>query len=216
MDGTLDWYDATTGASPAVVETTGEVDLNLDGVILAALDQMIAKVHDQIQAMADRNASDVVQVAPASLTTGEPKITTITPATPASPTRRVLFSGGFAPFLPAGAWDVYANTTPTTAGTPVLLVSGTTFALAAGTLSPVISFSGGSWPSTAGYYYLVVSVSVSGDQDVNPANNTMAVFDEALTNSTNNTLANATSMGITLALPMSIQVAGNLTAAATN
>jgi hypothetical protein len=107
MDVRLGWYDATTGASPAVVEITGEVDLNLDGVILAALDQMIAKVHDRIQAMADRNASDVVQVAPASLTTGEPKITTVTPARPASPTRRVLVSGGFAPFLPEGAAAYY-------------------------------------------------------------------------------------------------------------
>jgi hypothetical protein len=109
-------------------------------------------------------------------------------------------------------WDVYANTTPTTAGSPVLLATGSTPALLAGTLSPVISFSGGVWPSTAGYSYLVVSVSVSGDQDLNPANNTMAVFDEALSNTTNNAFGTATSMGITLAPPMSIQVAGNLTA----
>jgi hypothetical protein len=108
-------------------------------------------------------------------------------------------------------WQVYANTTPTTGGTPVFLASGSTPALAAGNLSPVLAFSG-TWPSTAGYYYLVVSVSVLVDQDLNPANNVMAVFDAALTDPANDVFATATSMGITLAPLMSIQVTGSLTA----
>lgn len=106
-------------------------------------------------------------------------------------------------------WQVYADTTPTLTGAPVLLASNTTPFLGPGGTSPVISFNG-TWPAGVGYYYLVVKVSVLVDQDQNLANNIMPVFDAALTDPTNAAFATATSMGITLAPLMTLQVMGTL------
>ena len=113
MDVTLGWYDdAKTDASSAVVQTRGQVNLNLDDVILAALDQILGKVHDRIQALSGRHPAGASQLALGAPAVGVSSVTTITPsaARPASaPTRRLLFSGGFAPFLPTGAAAYYFN-----------------------------------------------------------------------------------------------------------
>ncbi len=110
MDVTLGWYDATTGASPEVVQTSGEVDLKLDSVILAALDEMIAKVHDRIQAMSGPNASNAVRPAQQTTDAAGGAIAVVTPSSARPGTaqnHRLLFSGGFAPFLPTGAAAYY-------------------------------------------------------------------------------------------------------------
>ncbi|HUI73228.1 MAG TPA: hypothetical protein VL354_22090 [Spirochaetia bacterium] len=111
MDVTLGWYDAKSDSSSAVVETKGDVDLNLDNVILAALDQMLAKVHDKIRVISDSRPPDATPVSQTATNTGTPPgVVVVTPASreqPTGPTRRFLFSGGFAPFLPAGAAAYY-------------------------------------------------------------------------------------------------------------
>jgi hypothetical protein len=113
MDVTLGWYDdAKTDVSAAVVQTSGQMNLNLDDVILAALDQMLAKVHDKVQAMSDRHQTDSSQFAPGASTAGISNVTTITPTATrpvSAPKHQVLFSGGFSPFLPTGAAAYYFN-----------------------------------------------------------------------------------------------------------
>jgi len=107
MDVTLGWYDAKTGSSAAIVQTTGQMDLHLDNVILSALDQILAKVHDRVAALSASHASDPSL---AAAKTGLPSITIITPGAtrpPAGQAHRVLLSGGFAPFLPTGAASYY-------------------------------------------------------------------------------------------------------------
>jgi hypothetical protein len=112
MDVTLGWYDTESNASAAVVQTSGQIDLKLDNVILSALDQILAKVRDRIQSMPGYHKETAVAATPVvtagtSVPTG---VTVITPAAAApsrgSP-RRLLFSGGFAPFLPTGAGAYY-------------------------------------------------------------------------------------------------------------
>jgi hypothetical protein len=120
------------------------------------------------------------------------------------------FNGGTQPV----SWTVYASTTPNISGSSVLLASGATPALASGATSPVIPFAG-TWPATPNYF-LVISVSVQVDQEQNPANDTVAIFDEALSNTTNNAFATATSMGITLQSGISMQVMGYMAAGITD
>jgi len=135
-------------------------------------------------------------------------VATTTPGNPVSGTFQIQNNGPNAGTQPV-TWQVYADTTPTLTGSPVLLESSTTPALGIAGTSPVIPFSG-TWPTGAGYYYLVVKVSVLVDQDQNLANNIMAVFDATLTDPANNNFAGATAMGITLAPSMSLQVTGTL------
>jgi hypothetical protein len=107
MDVTLGWYDAATDASAAVVQATGRMDLNLDDVILNALDQILAKMHGEIQAISARHPMDS---SPAVRTAGLSRgaaITTTSAGTVSGPRHRVLLCGGFAPFLPTGAAAYY-------------------------------------------------------------------------------------------------------------
>jgi len=110
MDVTLGWYDAKADSSSAVVQTKGEVDLNLDDVILTALDQMLAKVHDKIQLISDSHPPDATPLSLAVANNSVPGVTVVTHSSheqAGASTRRFLFSGGFAPFLPAGAAAYY-------------------------------------------------------------------------------------------------------------
>ncbi len=121
MELTLVWYDAKARASVVVVSAEGEVNLHLDGVILAALDQVLEKVQASIaelQALRTR-AQAAQQGSPAGLTTtsaatlpspAPPSGTAIlAPGAPSRPAagRRVLLAGGFAPFVPTGAASYY-------------------------------------------------------------------------------------------------------------
>ncbi len=66
-------------------------------------------------------------------------------------------------------WSVYTSTLATLNGTDeVLIDSGTAPALGAASVPTAVSFSG-TWPSTAGSYYLIASLSAS--DEVNTANN---------------------------------------------
>jgi len=108
MHLTLGWYDAKTGPSSTTVQAAGDADLNLDSVVLAALDQMFAQVHDQIQTMSAHSAADAAPPTPAAV--GSPNtVIVVAPSRQAGalPLRHLLFSGGFAPFVPTGAASYY-------------------------------------------------------------------------------------------------------------
>ena len=119
MSVVLRWYDSQNKAITATVQTSGEMDLHLDGVILAALDQILEKVKDRIQALTARKAEPVSAVLPpgraqTNVSPLEPaRGPSMAPRGPAEPPRQssgarhVLLSGGFAPFLPTGAASYY-------------------------------------------------------------------------------------------------------------
>ena len=44
MTVTLSWYDMSTDSAPAIVQATGQMDLNLDSVILAALREILTRM----------------------------------------------------------------------------------------------------------------------------------------------------------------------------
>jgi len=117
MAVTFGWYDTKASSAAASVEARGEVDLHLDGVIFGALDEILGKVQDRIQALMARKVTET----PAPLPPGQkekppaleparvpqpgPSTGAEKPAAPAS--IRVLVAGGFAPFLPMGAAAYY-------------------------------------------------------------------------------------------------------------
>ncbi|HVP17890.1 MAG TPA: hypothetical protein VMU36_02775 [Spirochaetia bacterium] len=108
---TLGWYDAESNTS-VVVQTRGAVDLHLDDVILAALDDILGKVQTRLSALSARHAgaASTTPAAPAGLTLPPAggAVQVIGQRPPASPVRhRVLLSGGFAPFVPTGAASYY-------------------------------------------------------------------------------------------------------------
>ena len=112
MDMTMEWYDAGSNISSQVVRASGQLDLKLDNVILGALDQILSTVHDKIQAIPGYHAPDANLTTQRNLTSTGPGFTVITqPAAaaqvPSSSAHRLLFSGGFAPFLPTGAAAYY-------------------------------------------------------------------------------------------------------------
>lgn len=118
MAVTFGWYDTKASSAAASVEARGEVDLHLDGVIFGALDEILGKVQDRIQALMAKKVTET----PAPLPPGKApeKPPALEPARvpqpgsaaerekPAAPTGiRVLVAGGFAPFLPTGAAAYY-------------------------------------------------------------------------------------------------------------
>jgi len=109
MEVTLGWYDSKTAAPAVVVQARGPVDLHLDSVILDALDQILAKVDDRIKTLSANRSLETPRPSQEAAPAGLP-VTVIGPpaARPVSkPMRRVLLSGGFAPFLPTGAAAYY-------------------------------------------------------------------------------------------------------------
>jgi len=66
-------------------------------------------------------------------------------------------------------WQAYASPSPTLGGGSTLVASGTTSQLNAGQSAPVLFT--GTWPSTAGSYYLIARISATDDP--NTANNTL-------------------------------------------
>lgn len=110
MDVTLGWYDSKATTAAVTVQATGPVDLHLDSVILAALDQILAKVEDRIRALSASRSQENTRASQEATPAGFPGVTVIGPraAQPVSkPMRRLLLSGGFAPFLPTGAAAYY-------------------------------------------------------------------------------------------------------------
>ncbi len=110
MDVTLGWYDSKTTGAVIVVQARGPVDLHLDSVILDALDQILARVGDRIRVLSANRSLESSRPSPEATPAGFPVVTVIGPpaAQPASkPIRRLLLSGGFAPFLPTGAAAYY-------------------------------------------------------------------------------------------------------------
>jgi len=116
MTVTLSWYDMSTGSAPAIVQTTGQMDLNLDDVILAALDEIFTRMQQEIALLSARRSSQrMAEAKPASAQSVAPILVpptsttqVIVPtATPAPNRHHLLLSGGFAPFLPTGAAGYY-------------------------------------------------------------------------------------------------------------
>jgi hypothetical protein len=106
---TLGWFDAQSNTS-VVVQTRGPMDLHLDGVILAAMDDILAKVQAQVSALSARRAALNIPAAPPAPTLppagGAASAVGQRPPV-AHAAHRVLLSGGFAPFVPTGAASYY-------------------------------------------------------------------------------------------------------------
>ncbi len=105
---TLAWYDAHAGAAAAGAWAKGRLDLNLDGVILKAFDEVLDKVRDRVTALAARHANaplEPVAVSPGlTLPAGSGAVQSRDVRQPPAATpRRLLLSTAFAPFLPTGA-----------------------------------------------------------------------------------------------------------------
>jgi hypothetical protein len=119
MAVTLGWYDSQTGAATASAEGRGDVDLHLDGVILAALDDILAKVGSQLQALQARKTAQAaaasappvkpvsVAAPPPVLPAQEAPVAAAVEPTKAPAGIRLLLAGGFAPFVPVGAASSY-------------------------------------------------------------------------------------------------------------
>ncbi len=119
MAVTLGWYDPQTRAATASAVGRGEMDLHLDGVIFAALDDILGKVGSQLQALEARKAAqapapDAPPVKKAAL--DEPPPVLPPQNAPAAVAQepgktgagiRLLLAGGFAPFVPIGAASSY-------------------------------------------------------------------------------------------------------------
>jgi len=111
----LGWYDPDARATAASAEARGDLDLRLDVVILSALNDLLGKVQDKVQALAARKAGFRPATPPgedqgAPLQPARPPEETPAPVTaqgPDQPTLRFLIAGGFAPFVPTGAASAY-------------------------------------------------------------------------------------------------------------
>lgn len=106
---TLTWLDAQSDTSVAV-QTRGPMDLHLDGVILAAMDDLLTKVQAQVSALSARRAALNIPAKPPTPTLppagGVPSAVGQRPSA-VHAAHRVLLSGGFAPFVPTGAASYY-------------------------------------------------------------------------------------------------------------
>jgi len=117
MAVTFGWYDTKATSAAASVEARGEVDLHLDGVIFGALDEILGKVQDRIQALMARKVTETPVPLPPGQKEKPPALEPARipqpgpaagPEKPAAPSSiRVLLAGGFAPFLPTGAAAYY-------------------------------------------------------------------------------------------------------------
>jgi hypothetical protein len=152
----LTWFDVQSDTSVAV-QTRGPVDLHLDEVILAALDEILGRVDTRVSALSARRASMNAPVAPPTAVPTLPPaqgpsqvIGQHAAATPAP--HRFLLSGGFAPFVPIGAASYYFSLgyLPSVLATVFLdtpvgpvgigLYSGMDYFAAAGTLATSINY----------------------------------------------------------------------------
>ncbi len=106
---TLTWYDAQSDTSVAV-QTRGPMDLHLDGVILAAIDDILAKVQARVSALSARRAALNIPAKPPTptLPPAEGAASAVGQRSPVvHAAHRLLLSGGFAPFVPTGAASYY-------------------------------------------------------------------------------------------------------------
>ncbi len=124
MSVSLSWYDMRDRTMAVTVKASGEVDLHLDGVILAALDNVLDRMKDRIHALATGRAEKKASTLPPGAPQGpvpklEPAPVRPAPGQPGGklpagdqagrPGRGplILVSGSFAPFLPTGAASYY-------------------------------------------------------------------------------------------------------------
>lgn len=64
MSVVLRWYDSQNKTITATVQTSGQMDLHLDGIILAAMDQILEKVKDRIQTLTARKVDTAATLPP--------------------------------------------------------------------------------------------------------------------------------------------------------
>ncbi len=115
MTVTLGWFDVRTGNSDATVQATGDMDLHLDGMILMALDQILGKVQGEVTTLTAGRAEPKADPAPVLAAASTPVLTVPTTTTqivaPQKPGSSIghhlMFSSGFAPFLPTGTAGYY-------------------------------------------------------------------------------------------------------------
>jgi len=119
----LGWYDPRKAAPTASSQARGDLDLRMDRLIFGALDDILGKVPNQVQAMSTRRvaarrtahaAAQALPPAAAPAVPGGP-VSASGPGgeagtralRPSSAGVSLLVSGGFAPFVPVGAASSY-------------------------------------------------------------------------------------------------------------
>lgn len=104
---TLTWYDLQNGGAPVVSTQAGSLDLRVDSVILQAIDSLVLAVDHRIGQLAKARAVRVQAAAPAAPPSAAPPAGRPAETSAAVPSRRLLLTTGFAPFIAIGPASYY-------------------------------------------------------------------------------------------------------------